>query len=101
MLICFTFNKIIRALSLLINFQFLILNFESISNVLIFNNLKIRNSIKIQNSSFKIPPYILLGPGGRQPLCGIGVVSVMETILIPLEAIALTADSLPLPIPFT
>src|SRR3982751_5698196 len=39
--------------------------------------------------------------GGRQPLCGIGVTSRMETTRIPTEAIAWMADSRPLPGPCT
>lgn len=37
-----------------INFEFLILNFESILNVLMLKNSVIQNSIKIQNSKFEI-----------------------------------------------
>src|SRR5579863_4926391 len=39
--------------------------------------------------------------GGRQPLCGIGVTSLMCTMCNPAEARARTADSRPEPGPFT
>jgi hypothetical protein len=45
--------------------------------------------------------YTLLGLGGLQPLCGIGVVSFMEITCMPLAAIALIAVSLPGPGPVT
>src|SRR5580658_7407193 len=39
--------------------------------------------------------------GGRQPLCGIGVVSLIDRTSIPAEASARTADSRPEPGPLT
>ena len=39
--------------------------------------------------------------GGLQPLCGMGVWSLMELTLIPAPAIARIADSRPLPGPLT
>ena len=45
--------------------------------------------------------YTLLFLGGREPLCGIGVVSFIEIILKPLACKALKAVSLPDPGPFT
>src|ERR1700685_4616969 len=45
--------------------------------------------------------YTLLRFGGRQPLCGIGVVSLMERTSIPAAASARTADSRPDPGPLT
>ena len=45
--------------------------------------------------------YTLLFFGGRAPLCGIGVVSLIEIILKPLDCKALKAVSLPEPGPFT
>src|SRR6266403_6348042 len=46
-------------------------------------------------------PYTLRRFGGLQPLCGIGVVSLMERTSIPAEANARTADSRPDPGPLT
>src|SRR3989344_5004192 len=45
--------------------------------------------------------YILLARGGRGPLCGIGVMSLMLNIAKPLAFNDLTEDSLPAPTPFT
>src|SRR5208283_3857042 len=45
--------------------------------------------------------YTLRLFGGRQPLCGIGVVSFMERTSIPAAASARTADSRPDPGPLT
>src|SRR5207253_7426292 len=45
--------------------------------------------------------YTLRRFGGRQPLCGIGVVSRMVVTRIPALLIARIADSRPLPGPFT
>jgi hypothetical protein len=44
--------------------------------------------------------YTLLFFGGLEPLCGIGVVSFIESILNPLACKALKAVSLPEPGPF-
>src|SRR6185436_13210878 len=46
-------------------------------------------------------PYTLRRFGGRQPLCGIGVVSRIVTTRIPAFAIARIADSRPPPGPLT
>jgi hypothetical protein len=45
--------------------------------------------------------YTLRRFGGLQPLCGIGVVSLMDRTSIPAEASARTADSRPDPGPLT
>ena len=45
--------------------------------------------------------YTLRRFGGRHPLCGIGVVSLIDRTSIPAEASARTADSRPDPGPLT
>jgi len=45
--------------------------------------------------------YTLLLLGGRHPLCGNGVTSMISVTSIPALCIVLIADSLPLPGPFT
>src|SRR5258705_7642901 len=45
--------------------------------------------------------YTLLFLGGRQPLCGMGVMSIISDTSIPAWLIVLIADSLPPPGPFT
>jgi hypothetical protein len=45
--------------------------------------------------------YTLLLLGGRHPLCGIGVTSIISVTSIPVLCKDLIADSLPLPGPFT
>ena len=45
--------------------------------------------------------YVLRFRGKRQPLCGTGVVSVTDVILMPLACSSLAVLTLPNPIPFT
>ena len=58
------------------------------------------DSINIGSWSI-IPVHTLLFLGGLHPLCGIGVISFIRVISIPVACIALIAVSLPAPGPFT
>ena len=46
---------------------------------------------------WELSSYTLRRFGGRHPLCGIGVVSLMERTSMPADARARTADSRPEP----
>src|SRR5208282_1260440 len=57
--------------------------------------------LRTENWELRTVVYTLRRFGGLQPLCGIGVVSLMERTSIPAEANARTADSRPDPGPLT
>src|SRR5271165_5269753 len=55
----------------------------------------------LRTENWELSFYTLRRFGGLQPLCGIGVVSLIERTSIPAEASARTADSRPDPGPLT
>src|SRR5579863_6037092 len=79
----------------------------SVSCQLLFSLHKNLSNELLKNPRPRRPELQILAPqtrrrfGGRQPLCGIGVISRMATMCRPAAASARTADSRPEPGPFT